>query len=483
MEKTVTTQVLVIGAGLAGLSAAVRLAQSGIEATVIEAGTEESYLCASRYTGGLFHIAMEDMLAPEATVLQNLRKATSDTSSPELAQALASNARRTLDWLKSLGVRFISAGQEGFRRNSLSPPGMRQTGTQGPNGQPYWLGRSGDTLLRLLADHLRKAGGRLERGVRARQLRMEGGRCIGALAQNATESVEFRCLAVVIADGGFQSNHDLLRRFGISAHPDRLLQRNAQSGQGDGIRMAEEVGAKLVGTDSFYGHMCYRDAISDERFWPYPIIDSICTAGIVIDGRGQRFCDEGRGGIYIANQVAKLDDPLGCATVFDSAIWDGPGRDWVLPPNPYLLGAGAELMTATTLAELALQLGVDRAALEATVAAHNAAISQQSAVASPLMPPRTTTSYKPWPVLKAPFHALPAVVGVTYTMGGIATDGQARVLKDDDTPFKGLYAAGACTGGLEGGGFAGYSGGLSKASVFGVLAAEHIAGEMQGNKA
>src|SRR3546814_16913385 len=66
-----------------------------------------------------------------------------------------------------------------------------------------------------------------------------------------------RAQYVVLSDGGFQANADLLRRF-ISGAPARLLMRNAETGRGDGLRMAEAVGAKFVGPSSFYGHVQYR---------------------------------------------------------------------------------------------------------------------------------------------------------------------------------------------------------------------------------
>ena len=308
------------------------------------------------------------------------------------------------------------------------------------------------------------------RGVRARQLRMEGGRCTGVQATQGGAALDFQAKAVVIADGGFQSNEDLLRRF-ITPRPERLLQRNARSGRGDGMLMAEAAGAGLVGMDRFYGHMCYREAITDERFWPYPVVDSICTAAIVVDERGKRFCDEGRGGVYITNEIAKLTDPLKTAVIFDSAIWDGPGRDWILPPNPYLINAGGKVVTALSLEELAGKIGLDPAVLVTTVAQYNAGLSGTV----DHVPPRTTGAGKPWPIVKAPFHALEIAAGITYTMGGILTGADAQVLDTRDAPITGLYAAGACTGGLEGGGFAGYSGGLTKSNVFGLLAGEAIA--------
>jgi fumarate reductase flavoprotein subunit len=89
--------------------------------------------------------------------------------------------------------------------------------------------------------------------------------------------------------------------------------------------------------------------------------------------------------------------------------------------------------------------------------------------------PRTGASYQPFPIVQGPFHAVPICAGITYTMGGILTDEKAQVLDEAGQPIAGLLAAGATTGGLEGGSHAGYSGGLSKASVFGIIAAETLA--------
>ena len=71
--------------------------------------------------------------------------------------------------------------------------------------------------------------------------------------------------------------------------------------------------------------------------------------------------------------------------------------------------------------------------------------------------------------------AIPICPGITYTMGGIAIDGNAQVLDANDVPIPGLLAVGAATGGLEGGRDAGYIGGLMKAGVFGLIAAERVA--------
>lgn len=465
MNTADTSDVIVIGAGLAGLAAANKIAEQGWRVQVLEQGTDEAYLCNSRYTGGLFHIAMDDMAGDPTWVRDNLVRTTRNTTDPALADALTQNARRTLRWLSTLGVRFIQAGPDGLRRNSLAPPGVRQTGLN-------WRGRAGDVMLRTLAERLQAKGGAIHRGVQAQTLVMDGARCAGVTTRRHDGQMDTRSArAVVIADGGFQANPDLVRRF-ISDHPEKLLQRNAQSGQGAGLRMAEAVGVRLVGMDRFYGHIQHRLAMTDNALWPYPVLDSLACGGIVVDGQAQRFCDEGLGGVYVTNAIAKLPDPLSAVIVFDEAIWNGPGKDWLLPANPYLLSAGGHLVSADTLEALAQKLGMPAVALGNTVAAYNRLLEGHGDHGQP---PRSTTTNKAWPIHRGPFHAIEVCAGITYTMGGIATDAQARVLHQNGDPVQGLYAAGACTGGLEGGGeAAGYSGGLSKSAVFGMLAGEAI---------
>lgn len=458
-------RVVVVGGGLAGLSAAVRAAEHGLGVVVLEAGEEEAYLCNSRIAGGLFHIALDDMAATRQEISDRIVKTTDGHADNAQVQVMAERSAMTIRWLRSHGVKLIKGGSDGLRKHALAPPGIRRTGFS----NAMWQGRSGDVMLRALEGSLVKLGGIIQRGTTAQALIMEGGNCVGVAASKSRKPFRYRADAVILADGGFQTDDELLRRF-ISPAPEQVLKRNARTGVGAGLRMAEEVGAGIIGGKGFYGHLQHRDAIEDDRFWPYPMLDVLATAGILVDKHGQRRFDEGLGGVALSNAVAASAGPAEFWAVFDDRIWQGPASEWLLPPNPALVHAGGTPVMAATLNELAARTGIAMD-LADTVASYNRAIRSGGA----LVPPRTAMDAPPALIGHAPFYAVPVCAGITYTMCGIAIDGKARVLNTHGDPISGLLAAGATTAGLEGGPAGGYVGGLSKASVFGMLAGETVA--------
>jgi len=454
---------IVIGGGLAGMSTAIRAAELGLTVRVLEKGEGDHYLCNSRYTGGLFHIGMDDMRSSPDELVARLERVTNGETRHDLARTLADNAMRAIRWLGAQGVGLIRVGPDGLRQNSLTPPGVRNTGLN-------WRWRAGDVMLRTLNARLRALGGTFDQGVVASALELEHGRICGVRVERRGKTEVLRAPVVAICDGGYQANPDLLRKY-ITPAPDRVLMRNAETGCGNGLAMAEAAGAKLHGMGSFYGHIQYREAMTDGRFWPYPVMDSLCVAGLLVNGEGKRFCDESLGGVHIANAMARLEDPLACHVIIDEAIWQGPGRDWLLPANPYLEKAGGRLVSASTFDELAGTIGLDPVKLKSEVAAWNGAVQGRHAFA----PERVNPAYKPHAVSKAPYHAIPLCAGITYTMGGILTNAAGQVLNQNEQPVPGLLAAGACTGGLEGFSRNGYSGGLSKSATFGMIAGETAA--------
>lgn len=457
---------VVVGGGIAGLVAAARLSELGKRVAVLEKGTEDRYLCNTRYTGGTLHVAYQDVQLGEDELYELIRAATAGTANEAVARALARDARRAVKWLQGQGIRFVR-GVMAHHSYVLAPPGRTRTRLE-------WEGRGGDVLLRTLGANIETRGGKVLRGMRARTLTMADGRCTGVTAEGTDGAThDFRAEAVVLADGGFSGNPELVGAH-ISKRPETLLKRGAGTGLGDGLLMAKAVGAATTGLDNFYGHLLSRDARTNDDLWPYPYLDNLVTASIAVDAEGRRFADEGQSGVFMANAVARLDDPLSATVIFDQAIWDGPGRTALIPVNPNIPKHGGTLHSAPTLDALAALAGLPAETLKATVTAYNEALARGDTAS--LAPPRRADLFKAHPIVNPPFHAIPVLAGITYTMGGIVIDEHSRVLNEAGDVIAGLFAAGTSTGGTEGGPTSGYTGGLIKGAVTGMRAAETIAG-------
>jgi fumarate reductase flavoprotein subunit len=453
-------EVVVIGGGIAGMVAANRSAELGRRAAVFEKSTEEQYICNSRYTYGTFHINFTSPDAAEDELVRKVEDITEGHARNDIARAVAKEGRRLMQWLRGQGIELNDLGQ--YHTHVLSPVQRSGAGLK-------WNGFAGDVALKRLEANFRSRQGRMLRGTRVTGLKLVP----GGIEIETAGGKKFKARSVVVADGGFQANAEMVREH-ISPAPDRLLQRHGGTATGDGYRMAKALGAATTSEmGNFYGHLHSREAMTDARLWPRPQADDLAAAGIVIDATGQRVADEGYGGIYLSNAIARLPDPLGTTIVFDQAIWDGPpGRGHVQPPNPLVPETGGTLHRADTLAALAAMIALPAARLESLVAEYNKALDQ--GMLQKLNPPRRADRHKPWPIKTAPFYAMPICTAITNTMGGIVVDAGACVLDTAGKPIPGLYAAGSTVGGLDGGPHSGYFGGLIKATI-GLIAAETLA--------
>jgi fumarate reductase flavoprotein subunit len=300
---------------------------------------------------------------------------------------------------------------------------------------------------------------------------VENSRVCGVRGKRADEEIELPARATILSTGGFSANKEMVKQH-IGPHADRCKLRGSKEDTGDGLRMALAVGAKAVNLKYFYGHLISRKALVDDRFWPYPRLDAFVDEGILIDRNGERFVDEGRGDVAVANELARSDDVTGAVLVFDQDSWSAAKDDAFSnsvktpAPNPWLMDNDGEIFTDSTIEALARKIGVDEARLSTTLKDYNRAVESNAAQSLPV--PRTG---KPKP-LRAPFYGLRVVSGITFTMGGILVNGRAQALNQAEQPIPGLYAAGDAIGGLMGGYRGGYTGGLMQAVVTGILAGE-----------
>jgi fumarate reductase flavoprotein subunit len=411
----------------------------------------------------LFHVCFKDIASAPGRLLDAMAGEV-PRAVPELSRAVADNGARLIGWMRAQGVRLMRASPDEAFHWVLAPPRSMKAGAS-------VQGRGGDLFLRTLEERLALRGGVVRRGALVEDLLFDGGSVGGVAAVCDGARLRIAAKAVVLADGGFQSNLTMVGAY-ISPAPGMLFQRGAATGTGDGIRMAAAIGAGLVDMAAFYGHVLNRDVFGNGDLWPYPILDRVIAAGMVVDRSGLRFVDEGRGGVNQANGIARLADPTSAVAIFDDATWNGPGGDFIFPPNPELRRRGGTLHSAPDLDSLAKVAGLPEAALAATVGDYNAAVVRGET--AKLHPARSAAPYAPMPILVPPFHAVPVCAGITYTMGGLTIDACARVCDAGGRPIAGLFAAGCTTGGIEGGPHAGYVGGLAKSGITALLAAEAI---------
>ena len=148
---------VIVGGGIAGLTAAARATELGMRPIVLEKESQEVYPCNSRQSGGVIHIGFLDPYRQEGSLLQNLGDRTGGDHDPLLAEALIKNGRRFLDWLKSHNTDFISFNEQEGYRWCIAPPRALRAGID-------WEGRGPDLLLRRLVSKIANNGVSLSAG-------------------------------------------------------------------------------------------------------------------------------------------------------------------------------------------------------------------------------------------------------------------------------------------------------------------------------
>ncbi|MCL3819384.1 FAD-dependent oxidoreductase [Aeromicrobium wangtongii] len=445
---------VVVGGGLGGLVAGVRLQELDLSALVLEKGAEDGGLNNARISGGLIHLAWGAMDEGRDILRERLETETDGEIDPVLADVLADNAGRAIEWIHDLGIATQAKSDVIYQRHALYP---HRPGT-GRRIRPEF---GPDRMITTLYRTFRESGGTIELDASVTDLQRD--------ATTGTWTVTYRsgdgspdktvtARSVVVADGGFQANAELLSRY-VGPNAGLCALRAMTSATGDGLQMMLAAGAGATGLGRVYGHMVSINALVDDEFWPYPALDKLCLQGALVARDGALFEHVTSTGVELVTLLARAEDPRGYAVVFDDDLWNTAGRDNpynTAVPNPDLVDRGGHFVSADSLDDLAKELGVDPAVLSAAVEAHNAQPTRR-------------------PITQAPFHAARVVPGITFTMGGVLVDGDANVLTPDRHPIPGLFATGSTVGGVHGGPHGGYVGGLAVAIELGLVAAESIA--------
>jgi fumarate reductase flavoprotein subunit len=468
MER-IAVDVAVVGAGFAGLVTAVRAQELGARVAVLEHSDVAPSWSSSRMSGGSLAVAMGRPDDPPAEIAARLQRARGEPADEALVRTWAESCGRVYRWLRARGTRFVQL----YDGVVMAPVRPNRLGHQ-------WAGRGPDLTVRRLYADLLRGGGLYFGHTAARELRQQDGRVVGLVAQrlDPPSTVEIASRAVVLADGGFQSNPALLRKHAGIPCPERILVRGAGTNAGTGLELALAAGARLDSPEALFVHLMHGEALQRPLLEHFPVFDRLATRAIVVAPDGSRFVDENLGALAVGNRLARLPDPASAWVVFDRARWETDGRHWqAVPPNPNLVVGGARLEVADDAATLARRIGLPPDALAATVAEFNETLATGEPARLPV--PRTGAP----PPLRPPLVAAPLAVGLTYTIGGPLVDEFTRVVDTAGNPILGLHAAGTTAGGLGGGPKPASAGGIALALALGLMAGEYTATGRIGNGA
>jgi tricarballylate dehydrogenase len=483
--------VIVIGGGNAGLCAALSACEGGASVLVLERSSPEKRGGNSAFTGGGFrmvHHGTDDVraLVPDLTeeeiantdfgqytaedYLDDLGRVTQYYIDPDLAETLVRSSNETVRWVQGQGVRFEARfGRYAFKHDGK----FKFFGGVVVNAKG-----GGRGLVEYLFKAAEKRGVQVRYGVRARALLRgpDGIEGVRLTAGGKEETLGAR--AVVLACGGFEANREMRTRY-LGPGWDMAKVRGTRFNQGDGIRMALEIGAQS------YGQWSGCHAVQWERYAPdFGDIDARGSSqrhsypfGIVVNADGRRFVDEGadfRNYTYAKYGRIVLQQPGSFAwQVFDQQVTHMLREDYRL--------RGATKVQGNTLEELAdrMQDVHPRQFIE-TVREFNAAVKRDVPFNPNIKDGRGTTGLaldkSNWanPIEKPPFEAYSVGCGITFTFGGLKIDTTTHVLDIEDAPIPGLYAAGELVGGLYYFNYPG-SAGLMGGSVFGRIAGRESA--------
>lgn len=475
--------VIVVGCGNAGLSAALAAHQAGGSVLLLERAPVDQRGGNSMYTGGAFKFAyssVEDIteivpdISPEQLAitdfgtytedafLDDLARLTEYRTDPDLAEVLVKESKSVLLWHRKNGVTFLPK----YHKDAFKVGGTFKFW----GGDPLEVSAGGRGLIDRLVKTVEDAGIEILYEARARELLVGRNGIVGIrVEQNRTmETIE--CGSVVLAAGGFEASADWRARF-LGPGWELAKVRGTRFNTGDGIAMALDIGAASTG----HWSGCHAVSVDlnspdfgDHRIGGNHFERHSYPFGLMVNKLGKRFVDEGadyRNFTYAKYGAKVIQQPGQMAwQVFDATMAEYLRNEYK---------GRTSKVTSDSVEGLARRMeGIDEAAFLRTIAEYNAAITAGAQFNPTVLDGLGTTGLEinksNWalPFVKPPFQAYPVTCGITFSYGGLKINTDAQVIHQDGKPIPGLYAAGELAAGLHYFNYAGGSG-LTAGALFG----------------
>ena len=340
---------------------------------------------------------------------------------PELVETLCANSADAIDWLDEHGITLHNVSSFG---------GASVKRIHRPVNAEGKTVSVGSYMIPLLQENCEKAGVKMMLDTTATEILTDAnGAAVGVKATGASgETVTVNAKAVVLASGGFGANLDMVVKY--KPELKGFMTTNAAGIQGQGIEMAQAIGAATVDMDQIQIHPTV------EANTAALITEGLRGDGaILINEEGQRFIDEvGTRDVVSAAEIAQTGSYSWL--VVDQAMADASSVIQGYIKKGYTV-------TGATYEELGKAMGVDAAAFAETMEKWNGYVEAKND------PDFGRTSFAN-PLNTAPYYAVKVTAGVHHTMGGLKINANTEVLNEKGEVIPGLFAAGEVTGGVHG---------------------------------
>ena len=340
---------------------------------------------------------------------------------PALVETLCANSADAIDWLDEHGITLHNVSSFG---------GASVKRIHRPVNAEGKTVSVGSYMIPLLEENCKKAGVQILLNTTANEILTDAnGAAVGVKATGSTgETVTVNAKAVVLTTGGFGANLDMV----VEYKPELkgFMTTNAAGAQGQGIEMATAIGAGTVDMDQIQIHPTV------EANTAALITEGLRGDGaVLINAEGKRFIDEvGTRDVVSAAEIAQTGSYSWL--VVDQAMVDNSSVIQGYIKKGYTV-------TGATYEELAKAMGVDEAALAETMNNWNGYVEAKND------PDFGRTSFAN-PLNTAPYYAIKVTAGVHHTMGGLKINPNTEVLNENGEVIPGLFAAGEVTGGVHG---------------------------------
>ena len=340
---------------------------------------------------------------------------------PELVETLCANSADAIDWLDEHGITLHNVSSFG---------GASVKRIHRPVNAEGKTVSVGSYMIPLLEENCKKAGVQILLNTTANEILTDAnGAAAGIKATGSTgETVTVNAKAVVLATGGFGANLDMVVKY--KPELKGFMTTNAAGIQGQGIEMAEAIGAATVDMDQIQIHPTV------EANTAALITEGLRGDGaVLINAEGKRFIDEvGTRDVVSAAEIAQTGSYSWL--VVDQAMVDASSVIQGYIKKGYTV-------TGATYEELGKAMGVDAAAFAETMEKWNGYVEAKND------PDFGRTSFAN-PLNTAPYYAVKVTAGVHHTMGGLKINANTEVLNEKGEVIPGLFAAGEVTGGVHG---------------------------------